>query len=135
MPMCLVPIMVLALAALSAGCNTAGAGFWGTTPHLAGTPDNRFLMRRAGSLVEVTRLSPEWRPRFAEIAHQAAAAVRAETGCAVAWIRGDPAMMILGLACPGAPVPARPKGATEILCRNAATTAPTDGRALLCALI
>lgn len=132
---CLVPLVVLALAALSAGCNAADPGFSRVAPQLAATSDHRFLMRRAGSLVEVTRLSPEWRPRFADIARQAALAARTETGCAVAWARGDPAVLILGLACPGTPVPEKPRGATELLCQTQRAGPLSEQRALRCSVI
>ena len=109
------PIYALILS-LAASCNAPGAGFRGAAPVAVEESGSRFLMRRAGPLVEVNRVSPEAFPRFRPTAEKAARAFAADSACDVAWVVGDQARFVMGLECPGATVPPRPRQPQAFSC-------------------
>lgn len=77
---------------------------------------SRFTLRFQGNLVEATRTSPEWLPRFEEVARKAGIAAQIESGCRADWVEGDPALMWVGLSCDGGPAPKRPRRSRTIFC-------------------
>ncbi|WP_139168476.1 hypothetical protein [Mameliella alba] len=98
------------------GCASAGPGFYGAEKHMRSVEGSRFSLRFRGPLVEATRTSPEWLPRFEEIARKAGIAAQIETGCRAKWVEGDPAMMWIGLSCDGKPAPQMPRRPRTIQC-------------------
>ena len=76
----------------------------------------RFALRSRGAIVTAVRLTPMRTPDFARIAAAAAdATVAAHPGCRPAWIRGDPALLQLGLDC-GAGAPPQPADNPALVC-------------------
>ena len=109
--------LVLLLAFALAGCDAAGPGFRGAEAVTRSVDGSRFTLRFRGDLVETVRTSPEWLPRFEDVARRAARAAEAERpGCRTAWVEGDPSMQLLGLSCDGAKAPARPKRRGMLVC-------------------
>lgn len=109
---CLIALCLLFLAA----CNTAGPGFRGVPAQTVTVEGSRFLLRINGPLAEATRTSPEFLPKFADVARKAGLATYRATGCEPRWIRGDPAMMIVGSSCNGAKPPPKPKRRVSFSC-------------------
>jgi hypothetical protein len=111
-------VLLMACATLAlAACDSAGPGFRGAEAVSREQDGSRFTLRFRGPLVEAVRTSPEWLPRFDAIARRAALAAQAERpGCTVAWVQGDPAMMVMGLGCGDAPAPKVPKRSRVLLC-------------------
>lgn len=108
------PVLVLIL--LLTACTAAGPGFRGLDPVMREAEGSRFAIRRLGPMAEVIRTNPEWVPRFETTARRAALAVQAESGCRARWVRGDPAMMLVGLSCAGRKAPKMPKGPPSFTC-------------------
>ncbi|MGR3495179.1 hypothetical protein [Citreimonas sp.] len=109
-------LLVLLLLTLAA-CDAAGPGFRGAEAVSRDYDGSRFTLRFNGPLAEAIRTSPEWLPKFDVIARRAALAAQAERpGCTVAWVQGDPAMMVMGLACGDAPAPKIPQRSRVLLC-------------------
>ncbi|WP_089276748.1 hypothetical protein [Antarctobacter heliothermus] len=77
---------------------------------------SRFALRFRGNLVEATRTSPEWLPRFEDVARKAGIAAQIQSGCRADWVEGDPAMMWIGLSCDGGPAPKRMRRPRTIYC-------------------
>lgn len=76
---------------------------------------SRFEIRRAGNMAIATRRNFEWLPDAAAVSRKAARAVEDATGCAPAWVTGDPSVMRFGLDCPGgAGPPPRPRRALAL---------------------
>ncbi len=72
-----------------AGANSAQVEVGGMT----------FGVHYRGSRAEVLRLNRQWRPSYAEVSANARIAVQQVTGCRVAQITGDPAIMKATLDC------------------------------------
>lgn len=98
-------LILLCLLSCLAACATGGPGFVGVDAERVTQDGSTFLFRRNGPLIEAQRVSPEWLPSFQPVARKAGLAAEARTNCAVDWILGDQAMMLLALACPGGPDP------------------------------
>lgn len=98
-------ILVVALGA----CNTPGPAFRNAEAFRISEGQDRFQIRRNGSLVQVLRVNPRAFPAFREVAQNAELAVRGHTGCKVVWLIGDVAMLTAGLKCPGEKAPRIPK--------------------------
>ncbi|MFZ5964084.1 hypothetical protein ACOXXX_14125 [Thalassococcus sp. BH17M4-6] len=107
----LIPLVFLLTA-----CNTGGPGFRGIDPVAQDYDGSRFLIRRNGPLVEVLRVSPEAMPSFRVVARKAGLLTQRMTGCRAAWVRGDQAMMVIGLSCDGAKPPKKPKRRARFGC-------------------
>lgn len=108
--------MVLSLFLLGA-CDAAGPGFRGVEPTVRVVEGSRFALRFRGDLVEAVRTSPEWLPKFEDVARKAALAAEAERpGCQSEWVEGDPSTLLLGLSCDGARAPKPPKRRGMLLC-------------------
>ncbi|MFD1344585.1 hypothetical protein [Litorisediminicola beolgyonensis] len=111
----------LLLCLLLSACTTASPGFYGAAPIRIDGPEHRFIARRKGALMELIRTDPALFPQFPDVAKDGAAAALWATGCHAAWIRGDPSMMILGLSCPGAAPPPKPRGTASFSCEALTT--------------
>lgn len=101
---------------LLAACNTGGPGFRGIEPVKKEVDGSRFLMRFNGQLVEAIRTSHEIFPQFETVARKAGIAAHEQTGCIPHWIRGDAALMVIGLSCNGARPPPKPKRRARFHC-------------------
>lgn len=108
--------LLLPLLLACAGCNTPAPRFLGFEPMALTEGPSRFIVWRDGTLVEVLRVSPEALPAVDAVALRAARAVRRATGCAVAWSRGDAALLRMGLACAGAGPPPAPAPPLILVC-------------------
>lgn len=108
-------LSLMAVAVLTA-CNAGGSGFRGVPPAQQEVAQSRFLLRTRGPVTEVTRVSPEFLPRFEDVARKAAVAVHRETGCVARWIVGDPAVLTIGSDCAGRPAPPMPKARPRLIC-------------------
>ena len=111
-----------------AACNTGGPGFSGIAPERVSRDGSVFLFRRNGPLIEAQRVSPEVAPRFQPVARKAGLAAQAKTGCPVRWVMGDQAMMILALACPGAPEPPKMPRTRHWRCDALGSARPVGAR-------
>lgn len=105
-----------ALIIFLAGCNTPSPGFYGTQSVTRDLGGHRFLVRVKADQAEVTRTSAQWRPELSHIQGLATKAAQEVSGCKVAWIEGDVALMVVGLSCNGAPAPPKPKRKKSIYC-------------------
>ncbi|ASP20180.1 hypothetical protein ANTHELSMS3_01483 [Antarctobacter heliothermus] len=104
---------VLLLLGLAA-CDAARPGFYGAETQVQEVEGSRFTLRFQGNLVEATRTSPEWLPRFEDVTRKAGIAAQIQSGCRADWVEGDPAMMWIGLSCDGRPAPKRPRRSKTI---------------------
>lgn len=109
-------ILSLILCLPIAACDSAGPAFRDAREIRHEVEGSRFTLRFQGALVEATRTSPEWMPRFEEVARKAGIAAQIHSGCRAAWVQGDPAMMWIGLSCNGAPAPKLPRRTRVIQC-------------------
>lgn len=98
--------LILCLACL-AGCNTPGPGFRGVAAVPVVVGQSRFDVRIDGLWAQAIRRTPEWAPRPAAVIPHAVAAMEGLSGCRVARLGGDQAMMVAQLDC-GAGVPPPP---------------------------
>lgn len=104
--------LILGLAA----CDAAGPGFSGAEKAIREQDGARFTLRRRGDLVEAIRTNPEVLPRFQAVAPKAGIAAQLWTGCRAEWVMGDPAMMVVGMACDGRTPPKLPKRRHTMYC-------------------
>ncbi len=89
-----------------AACDTPSPAFYGAEAHKVDYGGSSFTLRFKAGLAEAIRTNPEPLPSIAKIAPRAAlAAMTIKPECVAQWATGDPAMMILGLDCPGQPAP------------------------------
>ncbi|WP_417718416.1 hypothetical protein [Salipiger sp.] len=99
------PLCLLLLTA----CDMAGPGFRGVPAVQREVEGSTFTIRVKDDMAEVIRTSMEFPARFDPISARAQKAVFLETGCRPDWVTGDPAMMVMGLSCNGAPAPKQPR--------------------------
>ncbi|QRF67964.1 hypothetical protein [Ponticoccus alexandrii] len=99
-----------------AACDAAGPGFRGAEKVVRRVEGSAFTLRFRGDMVEAIRTSPEVFPLFQSVARKAAIAAQMETGCHADWIQGDPAMVLIGLACDGRKPPRVPKKRSDLYC-------------------
>lgn len=101
---------------LLAACNTAGPGFRDAPEVTRSVDGSTFLIRVRDNMAEIIRTNPEFLPRAETIFDRAGRAVQDATGCDAAWVSGDPAMMLAGLSCDGAPPPPKPRRRSSVIC-------------------
>lgn len=92
---------------LLAACNTPGHEFRGVDPVRVRIAQSTFDVRVDGTYAQAIRLNPEWAPRFEAVAPRGAVAMQKVSGCKVARLWGDQAVMLARLDC-GAGVPPLP---------------------------
>ena len=98
---------LLALAALLAACDSPSPRYAAGGAESVEVDGSRFSVRLDGAEAEVTRTSVEMLPKFEEVARKARIALVQVSGCEVAWLEGDIALIRAGLSCNGAPAPAQ----------------------------
>ncbi len=99
-----------------AACDGASPAFRDAHKVTTVVEGSRFTLRVRDNMVEAIRTSPEMLPRYDEVARKAAFAAERETGCKVAWAEGDPAMLLMGMSCNGAPPPPKPRRREMLFC-------------------
>lgn len=99
-----------------AACDVAGPGFLNAPVVRVTEGGSKFTLRRRGAYVEAIRTSPEFLPRFHDVALRAGLATQRETGCRADWIMGDPALMYIGLDCGAEPAPPMPRKRHMFFC-------------------
>ncbi|PYG31179.1 hypothetical protein C8N36_105239 [Pelagimonas varians] len=97
-------------------CDAAGPGFKSSSKIERSIEGTKFALRRQGDVVEAIRLSPEFLPKFTEVARKAAIVAQLETGCAAKWVDGDPALLRIGMSCNGARPPKKPSRRKSLYC-------------------
>lgn len=92
-----------------AACNAPGPAFQGIDPHRIAVGGAVFDVRVDGRDAQAIRRNAEWAPRLAAVAPRGILAIEHVSGCRVARIAGDQAVMIAQLDCgTGAPPPPPP---------------------------
>jgi len=97
-------LMILTLPLL-AGCDTPSPAFRGIPAHRISVGGSDFDIRINGLRAEAIRTNAQWAPRMAATAPQGVAAIEAVSGCRVATLTGDQAMMRGRLDCGDGPPP------------------------------
>ncbi|TNF19444.1 MAG: hypothetical protein EP318_14890 [Rhodobacteraceae bacterium] len=70
-----------------------------------------FSIRQRRGTAEAIRRNAMWLPRMRDVARNGGRAIERATGCRVAWLRGDPSVLLAGLDCgDGRAVPRPPRG-------------------------
>ncbi|WP_418594589.1 hypothetical protein [Ponticoccus sp. (in: a-proteobacteria)] len=105
-----------------AACDAAEPGFRGAERVVSRVEGSTFTLRIRGDMAEAIRTSPEAFPLFRTVARRAAIAAQVKTGCRADWVQGDPAMMLIGLACEGRRPPKIPKARRDLYCDLSAFT-------------
>lgn len=102
---------ILFLIVALSGCNASGPEFRRVAPKRITVGSSIFDVRVAGTQAQAIRVNPEWAPRLPAIAPRGAAAMEIVSGCRVARLWGDQAVMEAHLDC-GAGPPPLPKAQT-----------------------
>lgn len=97
-------LLVLTLVA----CDTPGPGFRGIDPVRISVGKSTFDVRVDGRRAQAIRLNMEWAPRPAAVAPRAVAAIEQVSGCRVARLDGDQAVILAKLECGTGARPPRP---------------------------
>lgn len=92
-------LTLAAIAATLAACGSPSLSMAGANRAQVDVGGMTFGVHYRGSQAEVLRLNREWRPSWAEVSQNATIAVQQVTGCRVAQITGDPALMKATLDC------------------------------------
>lgn len=92
-----------------AGCNTPGPLLRDAEVHRVDLPPHVYQLRQNGPYVQVMRVDFALNARIATVATGAERAAEQVTGCDVAWLQGDVAVMLAGLSCDGAKPPKPPR--------------------------
>jgi hypothetical protein len=109
-------IRCLPLCLLLLACDSPGRGFGGIEPVSVIRDGAHFAIRRRGDVAEAIRTNALTLPRFDWVAVRGKDATEEATGCTVAWVVGDPSVLLLGLACEGRAAPALPRGRSRLWC-------------------
>lgn len=92
-------------------CDTPGPRHIGVAPVRVEQGGMSFDIRMRGGMAEAIRTNAMWLPRHRDVARNGGQAIEQATGCRVAWLRGDPSVLLAGLDCgDGRPVPRKPRG-------------------------
>lgn len=92
---------VLIALGLLAACDTPSPAFYGAPAHRISMGGSDFIIRIKGLRAEAIRTNAEWAPRMAAVAPRGVAAIETVSGCKVAKLKGDQAMMVARLDCGG----------------------------------
>lgn len=105
---------------LLVNCDTAGLKHQGVAPLREEVDGWIFDIRVRDSYAEAIRRNSSWQPRMQTIADAGGEAIQRATGCRVAWLQGDPSVLLAGIECgPERPAPRRPK--RKLLCNGIAS--------------
>jgi len=121
-------VVVVFVLAFVAACNTPGARFHAVPPVRVEVGQSVFEVRRAGPWAQAIRLTPEWAPRPAAVLPRAVLAIERVSGCRVARLGGDQAVVVAQLDCGAGPPPRPPpiyicavedlgEGEADLFCR------------------
>jgi len=91
-------ILLLAPLLLTA-CDSPSLSMAGANSEQVQVGGMTFGVHYRGTTAEVLRLDRDWRPSYAEVSANARIAVQQVTGCRVAEITGDPAILKATLDC------------------------------------
>ena len=94
---------------LLAGCNAPAFDFRGIEPVRMSLGGSTFDIRVKGTRAEAIRVNTQYAPRLAAVGPQAVMAIEKVSGCRVARLDGDAAMMWAWLSCDGRPAPLLPR--------------------------
>ena len=99
---------VLFAEGLLAGCDMPGADYRGVETTRVSVAGSVFDVRVKGLRAEAVRVNTRWAPNRESVAVSAVAAIEGVSGCEVAGLDGDQAMITARLDCgSGAPPPRR----------------------------
>ena len=93
-------LAVIALT-LSTGCDGPTPHFRGIEARTVTVEGSTFDIRRKGDVAEAIRTNSQYAPRMGPIARRAEIAIEQATGCRVTEVRGDAAVILGKLDCPG----------------------------------
>lgn len=86
---------------LLAACGGPSSYFRGIAPVRVEKGGAAWNVRQRGRLAEAVRINPQYAPRLGQLAIPAQQAIEQATGCRVTRLRGDAAMVVARLDCPG----------------------------------
>lgn len=92
-------MLCLALPFALAACDAPSPHFMGIEPTRVEVDGSVFAVRVKGRLAEAVRVNPQYAPRMGPIGERAARAMEQVSGCRVAEIRGDQALILGILDC------------------------------------
>jgi hypothetical protein len=92
-------VALTVVAAALAACDSPSLSMAGANRAQVDVGGMTFGVHYHGTQAEVLRLNRQWRPSWAEVSQNATIAVQQVTGCRVAQITGDPALMKATLDC------------------------------------
>lgn len=102
---------------LCAACHSPGPQMQDVPATKVVVGADSFDLRRQGPYMQAIRRNLRGIPRMDQVARNAEHAMEKTSGCDVAWLVGDVAVLLGGMQCKGAPAPPRPKGtATYVFC-------------------
>ena len=98
---------------LLSGCNGPGLRHLGVAPVPVAEGGMTFDIRTRAGMAEAIRTNPMAGVRMVDVATNGGRAILRVTGCEVAWLRGDPAVLLAGLNCgAGHKTPPQPRRRT-----------------------
>lgn len=119
-------VVMFPLVLILSCCDTPGLRHMGVAPLQRSVGGMSFDIRVRDNLAEAIRTNSMWRPRMSEVAKNGSQAIAQATGCHVAWVRGDPSVLLAGLDCKdGRPVPRQPRRRT--FCAGTVSTPDSRG--------
>jgi len=98
-------VLPFCLTLVLAACDMPPPEFGGLEPVRVAVNQSVFDVRLKGKRAHAIRLTPEWAPRPEAVMPRAVAAMQAVSGCKVARVGGDAAVMIGALDCGEGPPP------------------------------
>ncbi len=105
--------IILSAICLLVSCDTAGVRHTGVAPIRQEVGGLVFGVRLRNGYAEAVRRNFMWPPRIREVANKGGAAIEQATGCRVAWLQGDPSVLLAGVDCgPGKRAPRKPRKRT-----------------------
>ena len=87
------------VALILAACDTPGPRFRGVDPVRISVGKSTFDVRVDGTRAQAIRVNMEWAPRPAAVAPRAVVAIEKVSGCRVARLDGDQAVILAKLDC------------------------------------
>ncbi len=93
-------------------CDAPGLRHMGVAPVQREVGGMVFDIRVRDGRAEAIRTNAMWLPRMQDVAANGGRAIETATGCKVAWLQGDPSVLLAGLDCGDGRVPRKPRGRT-----------------------
>ena len=121
-------MFVVFVLVLVTACSGPGARFQDVPSVRVEVGQSVFDVRMAGPWAQAIRLNPEWAPRPAAVLPRAVPAIERASGCRIARLGGDQAVILAQLDCGAVPPPRPPpvyicavedlgKGESDLFCR------------------